>query len=100
MVQSCLLSAWQLWQDSREFVDCLNGGCLVLPRAARKSGSIDGQGEFASIIGAPGMRHSIEERNITSTKRTGSHHASQPDETGRFRGLRRSVVQSGSGRMR
>ena len=56
MVQSCLLSAWQLWQDSREFVDCLNGGCLVLPRAARKSGSIDGQDEFASMIGALGMR--------------------------------------------
>ena len=56
MVQSCLLSAWQLWQDSREFVDCLNRGCLVLPRAARKSGGIDGQGEFASMIGAPGTR--------------------------------------------
>ena len=56
MVQSCLLSAWQLWQDSREFADCLNEDGLVLPRAARKSGSIDGQGEFASIIGVPRMR--------------------------------------------
>jgi len=56
MVQSCLLSAWQLWQDSREFVDCLNEDGLVLPRVARKSGSIDGQGEFASIIGVPGTR--------------------------------------------
>ena len=56
MVQSCLLSAWQPWQDSREFVDCLNEGGSVLPREAMKSGSIDGQGEFASIIGAPGMR--------------------------------------------
>ena len=56
MVQSCLLSAWQLWQDFREFVDCLNDDDLGLPRAARKSGSIDGQREFESMIGAPGTR--------------------------------------------
>ena len=36
--------------------NCLNEDGLVLPREAMKSGSIDGQGEFASIIGAPGMR--------------------------------------------
>ena len=46
MVQSCLLSAWQLWQDSREFVDCLNEDGLVLPRAAKKSGKIEGQAEL------------------------------------------------------
>ena len=56
MVQSCLLSAWQLWQGSREFVDYLNDDDLGMPRTARKSGSIDGQREFASIIGAPGTR--------------------------------------------
>ena len=56
MVQSCLLSAWQLWQDSREFVDCLNDDDLGMPRTARKSGSIDGQREFASMIGALGTR--------------------------------------------
>ena len=46
MVQSCLLAAWQLWQDSREFVDCLNEDGLVLPRAAKKSGNIEGQAEL------------------------------------------------------
>ena len=70
MVQSCLLSAWQLWQDSREFVDCLNEDGLVLPRAARKSGSIDGQGEFASIIGAPGM-HPLMDRDLSLPEKLG-----------------------------
>ena len=61
MVQSCLLSAWQLWQDSREFVDCLNDDDLGLPRAARKSGSIDDQRKFALMIGALGMRPQMDQ---------------------------------------